>query len=894
VAEFTFCEIAHLYQCLWSELGFPATLAPMEKIVGLVIALSLLVSSPASAQRLGDEVDVTTPIVTSTAGSQYSGMVSVDGDGYIVAFADQTVSRGRESRLIRLDGSAAEREVVSRHADVQPSEFACADGHCISVVRSVDSVGRATLELVRFDTDGTTLDATPLAAVEAGMTRGWSIEATSTGFVLAYAVYDAGLEWVGLRTIPFTGAIGAELRIADGTAYDVGLGCGSGACLVAYGDGVNLFAQRVSSAGALVGTPIPLVVPPGSLTSIAARAAGTGWVVAQAALIGSITLTGFRIAGDGTASAAIPMGGAYPDERLPIDCDPSGLCLFQHVVAGALALDSWTDTAVSSGRFPVVAELGSTRIACASAGRCVRVVSPSSATLQIESIAVSASSIVATPAPGIGRGPDLHVGPLDVDGAADGSLVVFVRQAGTTTPTYSLVAASLDSSGAPTSGAGHVIAAEGAFALDLVRSGDSYGLLTVAGTYASFRVLDLGGTMTSDVVMLEAVSPRSISLAWNGTHYLVAIVDSAFHSTIERLDAIGQRVDPAPLAITGAQVVAVASDGDGFMVLTVDPALRARRFSSDLVPLDGPTGFLVRDHEVRAAHAAYTGSEYVVAWDDVTLSSDAVTMTHQLRATRIATTGTVLDLGGDVLATPEMSDSSTPIEVAVDGHGSAIYVAWAQRQMVSGDSRRPIRLVPFAGGIAGTSLEVLDVPELGFGYSQGLAIGGSAPTIAYVRGMSDSDHAPSRARMRRIYEDGPGASCAMSTDCASGACADGVCCDRACDGACEACSPTGLCEAAASGIECRAASGACDEAELCDGTSLTCPAEVVDACDAAAAGDAGVSIADGGSSDAGMGAPAAGGGCSVGVSDGSTNPGLLVLVLVGVCIVARRRARRRC
>ena len=72
-----------------------------------------------------------------------------------------------------------------------------------------------------------------------------------------------------------------------------------------------------------------------------------------------------------------------------------------------------------------------------------------------------------------------------------------------------------------------------------------------------------------------------------------------------------------------------------------------------------------------------------------------------------------------------------------------------------------------------------------------------------------------------------GASCTASTGCESGFCVDGVCCQSACDGACETatCSPAGQCILAAASTVCRAATGVCDAAETCDGSSGACPAD---------------------------------------------------------------------
>ena len=80
-----------------------------------------------------------------------------------------------------------------------------------------------------------------------------------------------------------------------------------------------------------------------------------------------------------------------------------------------------------------------------------------------------------------------------------------------------------------------------------------------------------------------------------------------------------------------------------------------------------------------------------------------------------------------------------------------------------------------------------------------------------------------------------GTPCASGLQCISGFCIDSVCCNSTCGSGvvdCLACSIAagapvdGTCATAVVGTVCRAASGACDVAESCDGTSTTCPDDV--------------------------------------------------------------------
>jgi hypothetical protein len=92
-----------------------------------------------------------------------------------------------------------------------------------------------------------------------------------------------------------------------------------------------------------------------------------------------------------------------------------------------------------------------------------------------------------------------------------------------------------------------------------------------------------------------------------------------------------------------------------------------------------------------------------------------------------------------------------------------------------------------------------------------------------------------------------GLSCSQGSECISGFCAGSVCCDRACTGACEQCSSAGHC-AYKSGTQCAAATGACANAALCNGSSADCPAATMKSgttCGSAPGGCANAPVCDG-------------------------------------------------
>ncbi|MDC0672773.1 SBBP repeat-containing protein [Nannocystis radixulma] len=80
-----------------------------------------------------------------------------------------------------------------------------------------------------------------------------------------------------------------------------------------------------------------------------------------------------------------------------------------------------------------------------------------------------------------------------------------------------------------------------------------------------------------------------------------------------------------------------------------------------------------------------------------------------------------------------------------------------------------------------------------------------------------------------------GATCRGPADCRGGSCVDGVCCDAPCGGGaddCQACAASlgavadGVCTLLGPTATCRPAASECDAAEMCNGDSVDCPADL--------------------------------------------------------------------
>ncbi len=270
------------------------------------------------------------------------------------------------------------------------------------------------------------------------------------------------------------------------------------------------------------------------------------------------------------------------------------------------------------------------------------------------------------------------------------------------------------------------------------------------------------------------------AVAWNGTSFLTVWADNrggpsslrgAFVSPAGAIaDVNGFSVGSQPAFGIAPKV---ASNGTDFFVGWANGKVYGTRVSAGGATLD-PTAIAIAPTATNAASlsVAYDGYNYLLAWEDHRAAG------NDIFGTWVSNAGSVLQPGGVDLA-PDTADERSPL-AAFDGSARGLLV---YERLVSG---------------AGSNLRV-DARLIGNGAALGNA-------------------------------------CSLASECASGNCVDGVCCNGPCGGGavdCLACSVAagaaqdGRCATANAGAVCRAAAGACDLAESCNGVATTCPPDVL-------------------------------------------------------------------
>lgn len=263
---------------------------------------------------------------------------------------------------------------------------------------------------------------------------------------------------------------------------------------------------------------------------------------------------------------------------------------------------------------------------------------------------------------------------------------------------------------------------------------------------------------------------------------------------------------------------------------------------------------------------SWNGANYLVAWYE----SSGALETRKLYGGRVSTAGALLDgLGAPGLALDAIAGRKTGIATASDG---ASHLVLYRTSSAIQALRVPSTGSPTALGSVTSAASSGDLVRAAWD-GAGYVIAWDDPPKSFVRWMSSAGaslsgvtelatawrpHALSSSTDQRALltyapfsdpllgeprirarvldrHDANGAPCTTATSCASGFCVDGVCCDSACggglDGDCQACSVArgslvdGTCGIVKAGTLCRAATGACDRPEACDGSTITCPVD---------------------------------------------------------------------
>lgn len=883
-----------------------------------------LSSSPALAQRLEPELGVTTleseptavrVVAHAAAGSEhvvvYTGVTTSSVTSrFVVLGSDGTVLRAPDVTLPLTTGTLSCRA----------SDCALVSNDRPSIVGTSAGSTRGVF-VVRFRTDGAVVDTTPLVLAEpvgpSDTVSSALLAPAATGYLVMWNQFVEPTSTRVSRPVPLTGAPGA--LVTHAAVGQPRLACHDASCIYfavndTSGTGYRTTVQRLASSGAPLAPAVDLAT---TSVSIAVADSGVDFAVANADF--GTGGSRWRVAYDGTIT---PVPGS-PGAGGAMTCDGAGGCLFFGSSSTELRWWRSDDTMVTGPR----ASLTSAR--CVAPGVCLGLTTTfgrrSQITFDGTAISLTAGTDVMVPAAHAQTGP--------VVTASDGaSHLVLYSDA---TLNGALMAARVDGAVPATTAAVDTgLPARSDSRAILERGSDGYALLHRDNSAApvALRLLDDAGVPTFGPVTLGSTSGAT-ALAWNGTHYL-AVWSATNELRVQRLDAIGQRVDDAPRVVRNGtfQHVDVAWDGARWLLVTREGNVRvkAMRLEEDGTPLDAPTGVLVRDANGTGARVEFGRGTYLAVWQDLLAAGGA-----QIRAARISTGGEVIDLGGRVVASVPRPVSA--FDVVFDG--SRFVVGWSF--VDDSSTTAPARIVVqartvAADGAMGTVLDVLDDVDRGYRFGSSavgpaLALGSAElgrTLITYTRQRSAINEAPVRLRMRTFVDDSLGAGCTGSTDCASGVCSDGICCDRACDGACEACGFDGHCALAEAGTICRDASGMCDAPEVCDGSATTCPAATIEDCDggvivvpdagapdggsvgtdAGWAVDASVHVdggpfddfdasvvdgADGGvGADAGAPSDGGGGGCSASRA-GATNGATGVLMLLAALALAKRRRALR-
>ncbi|MFK7988403.1 MAG: MYXO-CTERM sorting domain-containing protein [Sandaracinaceae bacterium] len=338
------------------------------------------------------------------------------------------------------------------------------------------------------------------------------------------------------------------------------------------------------------------------------------------------------------------------------------------------------------------------------------------------------------------------------------------------------------------------------------------------------RLVRADGTTASDVELtVSGGRPLSAgTVLFVGESYLVRIDNGEF----ARVGTSGAILEPSisvswpagfspsRFAASSTQLLAVdwTSGALGELVL------EGVRFLPDGTVLDLTPIEIIRvpSTTVFLPSVASDGTNFMVAWG-VTVRSDG----GRRAVFADGTLGVARTAGTESLRIPELAY-----------HGGAYW-------LINHSSDNALDAYAMRLSAEGVALDVPAFPVATTRWSEYVQIApgpGTEPLVFYSRFVG---HPMGHHRIVTSRIDGRsamGGPCMLDAGCREGTCIDGVCCESACGGGvstdCLACSTAeggsedGLCTRA-TGTVCRPASGLCDAAETCDGSSDACGTDAV-------------------------------------------------------------------
>ena len=349
------------------------------------------------------------------------------------------------------------------------------------------------------------------------------------------------------------------------------------------------------------------------------------------------------------------------------------------------------------------------------------------------------------------------------------------------------------------------------------------GTRAIVATNLATRVLVRTGTTWTMEASLGALNAVGIAMDLDGTRAVIARSSSGYNLYARS----GTSWSGEGSGAGGTSVVAVAITRDGSRAFIGQPSENPSR------------GFvleLVRTGTTWAAGQTLTsmaGAAYDNFGDSLALSGDGIRL--------------VVGASQHSGTTPGAGFA----EVFVRG------TTWSREAVLTPTGGASGDNAGVAVGVSGDGrMVVLGAPGVGTGRGRIVAFGRTGPSWSQDQsvtpaGLSDDDDfgisvamadaervvvgSPGdrigttanagTAYVLRIGSD-PGTDCDADSECAGGFCTDGVCCGSRCGGDCESCSAAGACVFASSSTVCRASAGGCDPvAEMCTGTSGTCPSD---------------------------------------------------------------------